>query len=47
MAAMMILVTDKRHTRLILLPRWLLVLGWLAALLMALVVALLLWSSVG
>ncbi len=46
MAAMMILVTGKRHTRLILLPRWLLVVGWLAALLMALVVALLLWSSV-
>ncbi len=46
MVAMMILVTGKRHTRLILLPRWLLVVGWLAALLMALVVALLLWSSV-
>jgi NRAMP (natural resistance-associated macrophage protein)-like metal ion transporter len=46
MAAMMILVTGKRHTRLILLPRWLHIVGWLAALLMALVVALLLWSSV-
>jgi NRAMP (natural resistance-associated macrophage protein)-like metal ion transporter len=46
MAAMMALIGNKRQARRIALPRWLLVLGWLAALLMALVVALLIWSSV-
>ncbi len=45
MAAMMLLVINKRGARLIVLPRWLLALGWLAAVLMAAVVGLLLWSS--
>src|SRR5205085_2472643 len=36
-------VTDKR--KLVTLPRWLIVLGWLAAALMAIAVGLLIWSS--
>jgi NRAMP (natural resistance-associated macrophage protein)-like metal ion transporter len=45
MAATMLLVTNRRQALLIPLPRWLLILGWLATSLMALVVVLLIWSS--
>jgi len=47
MVATMVVVTSKHEARRVPLPRWLLLLGWLAAALMALVVALLLWSSRG
>jgi len=44
MIATMIVVSSKRETKLAL-PRWLTILGWLAALLMAVAVVLLIWSS--
>jgi hypothetical protein len=43
MIAMMLLVSGER--RLVALPRWLKLLGWLAAALMAVAVGLLAWSS--
>jgi NRAMP (natural resistance-associated macrophage protein)-like metal ion transporter len=46
MVATMLVVSSKLKGRSVKLPRWLLILGWLAAALMALVVALLIWSSV-
>jgi NRAMP (natural resistance-associated macrophage protein)-like metal ion transporter len=46
MIATMLVVSSKHKTHRIALPRWLLVLGWLAAALMALAVALLIWSSI-
>ena len=47
MVAMMLVVIEQAsERRSIALPRWLLILGWLAAALMALAVALLIWSSV-
>jgi NRAMP (natural resistance-associated macrophage protein)-like metal ion transporter len=45
MAATMLVVSSKHETRLVALPRWLMILGWLAAALMALAVVLLIWSS--
>jgi NRAMP (natural resistance-associated macrophage protein)-like metal ion transporter len=44
MVAMMIVASSKRDSKLAL-PRWLIVLGWLAAALMAVVVGLLIWTS--
>jgi Mn2+/Fe2+ NRAMP family transporter len=44
MVATMLVVSDKSEAKLSL-PRWLVVLGWLAALLMAAAVALLIWAS--
>lgn len=46
MIATMFVVGSKRGMRLMATPRWLVVLGWLAALLMAIAVVLLIWSSV-
>ena len=46
MFATMIVVSSKRRSQSIALPRWLLVLGWFATALMALAVALLIWSSI-
>ena len=46
MIATMLVVSSKLKGRSVALPRWLLILGWLAAALMALAVALLIWSSV-
>jgi Mn2+/Fe2+ NRAMP family transporter len=46
MAATMVVVSSKLKGHSIALPRWLLILGWLAAALMALAVVLLIWSSV-
>jgi NRAMP (natural resistance-associated macrophage protein)-like metal ion transporter len=46
MVAMMWIVTRGELAHKLALPRWIKVLGWLAALLMAVAVALLLWSSV-
>jgi Mn2+/Fe2+ NRAMP family transporter len=46
MFATMIVVSSKRKSKSIALPRWLLVLGWFATALMALAVALLIWSSI-
>ncbi len=45
MIATMLVVSNKREARKVPLPRWLLILGWLAAALMALAVGLLIWSS--
>ncbi len=45
MIATMLVVSSKHETRLKL-PRWLMILGWLAAALMAIAVILLIWSSV-
>ena len=45
MIAMMLLVSSKREARLVPLPRWIKYLGWLATLLMAATIALLLWQS--
>lgn len=45
MAATMLVVSSRREARLVALPRWLMILGWLAAALMALAVVLLIWSS--
>jgi Mn2+/Fe2+ NRAMP family transporter len=47
MVAMMLVVSGGKGPRSVSLPRWLTLLGWLAAALMALAVALLLWSSFG
>jgi len=47
MVAMMWVVSSKKGGIAIALPRWIKVLGWLAAALMALTVVLLVWSSVG
>jgi len=47
MVAMMPVVSGGKGPRSVSLPRWLTLLGWLAAALMALAVALLLWSSFG
>ena len=47
MVAMMWVVSSKQGGIAITLPRWIKVLGWLAAALMALTVVLLVWSSVG
>lgn len=44
MLATMVVVSNKREAKLAL-PRWLMVLGWLAAALMAFAVGLLIWSS--
>jgi Mn2+/Fe2+ NRAMP family transporter len=44
MIATMVVVSSKREARLAL-PRWLMILGWLAAALMAIAVILLIWSS--
>jgi len=44
MVATMVVVSSKREKRLAL-PRWLMILGWLAAALMALAVVLMIWSS--
>ncbi len=44
MIATMVVVSSKRETKLAL-PRWLMILGWLAAALMAVAVILLIWSS--
>jgi NRAMP (natural resistance-associated macrophage protein)-like metal ion transporter len=46
MLAMMLLISIDKLSRLLALPRWLTLLGWLATALMALVVGLLIWSSV-
>ncbi|HEY6022600.1 MAG TPA: divalent metal cation transporter [Pseudolabrys sp.] len=46
MFATMIVVASKRGARQVALPQWLLILGWLAAALMALALALLIWSSI-
>ncbi len=46
MFATMVVVSSKRGSQSIVLPRWLLVLGWFATALMALAVALLIWSSI-
>ena len=46
MFATMVVVAGKRQRRRIALPKWLILLGWLAAGLMAIAVALLIWSSV-
>mgnify|MGYP004708644187 CR=1 FL=1 len=46
MVATMLVVSSKLKGRSVALPRWLLILGWLAAALMALAVALLVRSSV-
>jgi Mn2+/Fe2+ NRAMP family transporter len=46
MIATMVVVMNRREAPVLALPRWLLVLGWLAAVLMAVAVALLIWSSV-
>ena len=45
MFATMVVVASKRQRRRIALPQWLILLGWLAAALMAIAVALLIWSS--
>jgi len=45
MIATMIVVASKREARVVALPRWILILGWLAAALMGLAVILLIWSS--
>jgi Mn2+/Fe2+ NRAMP family transporter len=45
MVATMLVVSNKRIARQVPLPRWLMVLGWLAAALMALAVVLMIWSS--
>jgi NRAMP (natural resistance-associated macrophage protein)-like metal ion transporter len=45
MFAMMVVVASKRQRRRIALPNWLILLGWLAEALMAIAVALLIWSS--
>ena len=46
MLATMLVVSSEREARQVKLPRWLLILGWLAAALMAIAVALLIWSSI-
>ena len=45
MIAMMLVVSGRKGLRSLSLPRWLTLLGWLAAALMALTVVLLVWSS--
>jgi NRAMP (natural resistance-associated macrophage protein)-like metal ion transporter len=45
MIATMLVVSSKRETHRVALPRWILILGWLATALMALAVILLIWSS--
>jgi Mn2+/Fe2+ NRAMP family transporter len=45
MLATMLVVSGKRKARKVALPRWLLILGWVAAGLMAIAVILLIWSS--
>jgi Mn2+/Fe2+ NRAMP family transporter len=45
MIATMLVVSNKREARLVALPRWLLILGWITAALMAVAVILLIWSS--
>jgi Mn2+/Fe2+ NRAMP family transporter len=45
MVAMMLVVSSGQRLRTLSLPRWLKLLGWLAAALMALAVVLLVWSS--
>jgi Mn2+/Fe2+ NRAMP family transporter len=46
MIATMVVVSSKREARLLALPRWLIILGWFAAALMAVAVALMIRSSV-
>jgi Mn2+/Fe2+ NRAMP family transporter len=46
MVATMVVISGKRGPHMAVIPRWLLILGWLAAGLMALAVVLLIWSSV-
>jgi NRAMP (natural resistance-associated macrophage protein)-like metal ion transporter len=46
MIATMLVVSGNREARLTPLPRWLLIVGWLAGILMAIAVALLIWSSI-
>ena len=45
MIATMLVVSNKREAQQVKLPRWVLILGWLAAALMTFAVALLIWSS--
>ena len=45
MVAMMLVVSGGKGLRSLSLPRWLTLLGWIAAALMALTVVLLVWSS--
>ena len=45
MFSMMIIVSSRRGMRLLALPMWLRTLGWLAAILMALTIAIFAWSS--
>jgi len=45
MVAMMLVVSGRKGLQSLSLPRWLTLLGWLAAALMALTVLLLVWSS--
>jgi Mn2+/Fe2+ NRAMP family transporter len=45
MAATMIVLISKRGARLLAAPRWLVILGWLATILMAVAVVLLIWTS--
>ena len=45
MIATMVVVSNKRGARRVAIPRWLLIIGWLASALMAVAVALLIWSS--
>jgi Mn2+/Fe2+ NRAMP family transporter len=47
MVAMMLVVSSGQGLRTLSLPRWLRLLGWLDAALMALAVGLLIWSSFG
>ena len=46
MLAMMLVISSEKLSRSLALPRWLTLLGWLATVLMALTVGLLIWSSV-
>lgn len=47
MLAMMWIISHGKAAHALALPRWIKALGWLAAILMALAVAMLLWSSIG
>ncbi len=47
MLAMMLVVSSEKGAKVFALPRWLKVLGWLAAALMTLAVGMLVWSTIG
>jgi Mn2+/Fe2+ NRAMP family transporter len=47
MAGMMLMVSGSRGRRMFALPDWLMRLGWLGALVMAITVAALAWSALG